>query len=152
MRESVLCSGKIVLEWRGHGNWPWDQLNREESMHKTDLVSAVAKEADLSQVQSTKAVDAVITAITKALKSGDKVTITGFGTFEVRKTAARTGTNPATNSSRQTDWLQGRQHTERNSRREKSSKEEVRLSCRETGTAARIARRFLLAESSLFLL
>jgi len=65
-------------------------------MHKTDLVSAVAKEADLSQVQSTKAVDAVITAITKALKSGDKVTITGFGTFEVRKTAARTGTNPAT--------------------------------------------------------
>jgi len=65
-------------------------------VHKTDLVSAVAKESGLSQVQSTKAVDAVIEAITKALKSGDKVTLTGFGTFEVRKTAARTGTNPAT--------------------------------------------------------
>ena len=65
-------------------------------MHKSDLVSAVAKEAGLTQAQSGKAVDAVLEAIAKALKSGDKVTLTGFGTFEVRKTAARTGTNPAT--------------------------------------------------------
>src|SRR5579859_4585420 len=65
-------------------------------MHKSDLVSAVAKESGLTQVQSGKAVDAVVEAITKALKAGDKVTLTGFGTFEVRKTAARTGTNPKT--------------------------------------------------------
>src|SRR5260221_7274779 len=65
-------------------------------MHKVELVAAVAKESGLNQAQSAKAVDAVVEAITKALKSGDKVTLTGFGTFEVRKTAARTGTNPKT--------------------------------------------------------
>jgi len=65
-------------------------------MHKSDLVSVVAKEAGLTQAQSGKAVDAVVDAITKALKGGDKVTLTGFGTFEVRKTSARTGTNPQT--------------------------------------------------------
>ncbi|HLY25972.1 MAG TPA: HU family DNA-binding protein [Aggregatilineales bacterium] len=65
-------------------------------MHKADLVAAVSKESGLTQTQSAKAVDAVVEAITKALKAGDKVTLTGFGTFEVRKTAARTGTNPKT--------------------------------------------------------
>jgi len=65
-------------------------------MHKSDLVAAVAKEAGISQVQAGKAIDAALESITKALKGGDKVTLTGFGTFEVRKTAARTGTNPKT--------------------------------------------------------
>jgi DNA-binding protein HU-beta len=65
-------------------------------MHKSDLVSAVAKESGLTQAQAAKAVDAAIDNIVKALKGGDKVTLTGFGTFEVRKTAARTGTNPKT--------------------------------------------------------
>jgi len=50
----------------------------------------------MTQADSGKAVDAVIDTITKALKGGDKVTLTGFGTFEVRKTAARVGTNPKT--------------------------------------------------------
>ncbi len=65
-------------------------------MHKTDLVSAVAKDAGLTQAQSAKAIDSVLDAITKTLKAGEKVTLTGFGSFEVRKTAARTGTNPRT--------------------------------------------------------
>ncbi len=65
-------------------------------MQKTELIAAVAKSASVSQVEAGKVVNATIQAISDALKSGDKVTITGFGTFEVRKTAARTGTNPRT--------------------------------------------------------
>ena len=65
-------------------------------MHKSELVAAVAKESGLSQAQAGKAIDAALDSIAKALKGGDKVTLTGFGTFEVRKTAARTGTNPKT--------------------------------------------------------
>ena len=65
-------------------------------MNKTDLIDAVAESADLSKADSARAVDAVIAAITKALKSGDSVTVVGFGTFQVRERAARTGRNPKT--------------------------------------------------------
>jgi DNA-binding protein HU-beta len=65
-------------------------------MQKTELINQVAKDANISQAQAAKLVNATINAIVKALKGGDKVTLTGFGTFEVRKTAARTGTNPRT--------------------------------------------------------
>jgi DNA-binding protein HU-beta len=65
-------------------------------MQKTELIAAVAKSTGLTQVDAGKAVNAAIEAITGALKSGDKVTLTGFGTFQVRKTAARTGVNPRT--------------------------------------------------------
>src|SRR4051812_30094641 len=65
-------------------------------MQKTELIAAVAKATGLTQVDSAKAINAAIEAITDALKSGDKVTLTGFGTFQVRNTAARTGTNPRT--------------------------------------------------------
>jgi DNA-binding protein HU-beta len=65
-------------------------------MQKTELIAAVAKEAGLTQVNAAKAVNAAIEAISDALKKGDKVTLTGFGTFQVRKTAARTGVNPRT--------------------------------------------------------
>ena len=53
-------------------------------MNKTDLIDAVAESADLSKADSARAVDAVIASITKALKSGDSVTVVGFGTFQVR--------------------------------------------------------------------
>ncbi len=65
-------------------------------MNKTELVDAVAKSADLSKAAAGRAVDGMVDAISKALKKGDKVTLIGFGTFEVRKRAARTGRNPRT--------------------------------------------------------
>ena len=65
-------------------------------MNKTDLIEAVAESADLSKADASRAVDAVIGSVTKALKQGDSVTVVGFGTFQVRERAARTGRNPKT--------------------------------------------------------
>ena len=65
-------------------------------MNKTDLIDAVAGEAEVTKAVAARAVDAVIDSITKALKKGDTVTLVGFGTFQVRKRAARTGRNPKT--------------------------------------------------------
>ena len=65
-------------------------------MNKTELAAAVAKKADLSKKDAEAAVNATIDAIKAALKKGDKVQLIGFGTFEVRKRAARTGRNPQT--------------------------------------------------------
>ncbi|HLM54374.1 MAG TPA: HU family DNA-binding protein [Pseudoxanthomonas sp.] len=65
-------------------------------MNKTDLVDKVAETADLSKAEATRAVDAVISSVTKALKEGDNVTVVGFGTFQVRERAARSGRNPKT--------------------------------------------------------
>lgn len=65
-------------------------------MQKTELIVAVAKATGATQVDAGKIINATIDAIVNELKAGNKVTLTGFGTFEVRNTAARTGTNPAT--------------------------------------------------------
>jgi DNA-binding protein HU-beta len=65
-------------------------------MNKTELIAAVAESAELSKAAAGRAIDATLDAITGALKSDDKVTLIGFGTFEVRKRAARTGRNPRT--------------------------------------------------------
>ncbi|AOX63123.1 MULTISPECIES: HU family DNA-binding protein [Gammaproteobacteria] len=65
-------------------------------MNKTELIDAVAEAADLTKAESSRAVDAVIASVTKALKGGDAVTLVGFGTFQVRDRAARTGRNPKT--------------------------------------------------------
>ena len=65
-------------------------------MNKTELVSAVAEKAGLSKKGSEKAVAAVFDAITGALVAGDKVQLVGFGSFEVKERAARTGRNPQT--------------------------------------------------------
>ncbi|MBK8066685.1 MAG: HU family DNA-binding protein [Rhodanobacteraceae bacterium] len=65
-------------------------------MKKTDVINAVADAADLSKADAGRALDAFINVVTKALKSGDSVTLTGFGTFAVRKRAARQGRNPQT--------------------------------------------------------
>jgi len=63
-------------------------------MNKAEFVSAVADAAELSKAAAGRAVDAMVDVITKALKKGDTVTLVGFGTFSVRKRAARTGRNP----------------------------------------------------------
>lgn len=64
-------------------------------MNKTDLVNAIAA-AGLSKADSKKALDAVLDAISGALKEGDKVAILGFGTFSINERPARVGINPAT--------------------------------------------------------
>ena len=63
-------------------------------MNKAELINAVAEKTELKKVDAAKAVDATISAITEALKKGEKVQLIGFGTFEVRKRKARTGRNP----------------------------------------------------------
>ncbi len=65
-------------------------------MNKQELVSAIAQGAELSKKDAECALSATIKAISKALADGDKVQLTGFGTFEVRERAARTGKNPRT--------------------------------------------------------
>ena len=65
-------------------------------MNKTELVDAVADATSLSKADSTRALDAVISAISDALKKGDQVSVVGFGSFMVRKRSARTGRNPQT--------------------------------------------------------
>ncbi len=65
-------------------------------MNKTELIDAIAKSADLTKVDAGKALDALTAAVTGALKSGDSVTLIGFGTFKVSARAARTGRNPQT--------------------------------------------------------
>jgi len=63
---------------------------------KKELAEAVAEEVDLSKKDGAAAVDAMLNSITKTLKKGEKVSLVGFGTFEVRKRKARTGINPKT--------------------------------------------------------
>ena len=65
-------------------------------MNKTELVAAVAAKAELSKKDAEAAVKAVIDSVTEALVDGDKVALVGFGTFEVKTRAARTGKNPRT--------------------------------------------------------
>lgn len=68
-------------------------------MNKTELVDAVAADAELSKADAAKAVDAVLNSVTGALKQGDKVSLVGFGVFSVRERAARQGRNPKTGQS-----------------------------------------------------
>jgi DNA-binding protein HU-beta len=65
-------------------------------MNKTDLISVVAEKTDFSKKDSEKAVSAVFDAIEEALANNDKVALVGFGTFEVKNRAERTGRNPQT--------------------------------------------------------
>ncbi len=63
-------------------------------MTKQDLVNAAATAAGVTKKAAAEVLEAVLEAVTKSLKKGDNVTITGFGTFRVSKRAARTGVNP----------------------------------------------------------
>jgi DNA-binding protein HU-beta len=65
-------------------------------VNKTQLIEAVAEKAELTKKDATKAVDAVFEVIQNSLANGDKVQLIGFGNFEVRERAARTGRNPQT--------------------------------------------------------
>ncbi len=65
-------------------------------MNKTEFVDAIADAAGVTKVDAGNVLDAMIKVIKKALKSGDSVSLVGFGTFAVRKRAARQGRNPRT--------------------------------------------------------
>lgn len=65
-------------------------------MNKQELIDAVAESADLPKASATRAIDAVLDTITGALKAGDSVSLVGFGSFNVKARAARTGRNPQT--------------------------------------------------------
>ena len=65
-------------------------------MNKNELIAVVADKSSLSKKDAEKAIGATITAISEALKAGDKVQLVGFGTFEVKARAARKGHNPVT--------------------------------------------------------
>ena len=65
-------------------------------MNKSELIDAVASQADMTKADATKAVDAFIGVVTNALKEEDQVTLVGFGTFLVRQREARSGRNPRT--------------------------------------------------------
>lgn len=66
-------------------------------MNKTELIAAVANEAEITKKDAEKAVKAVFSVISDSLTKGDKVQIIGFGTFEVRQRKAREGRNPRNN-------------------------------------------------------
>ncbi|MGM7685253.1 HU family DNA-binding protein [Cytobacillus sp. Hm23] len=65
-------------------------------MNKTEFINAVAEKAELSKKDASKVLEAVTNSISETLKDGDKVSLLGFGTFEVRERAARKGRNPQT--------------------------------------------------------
>jgi DNA-binding protein HU-beta len=65
-------------------------------VNKSELIDAVAASADISKAAAGRALDAMVSSITDALKGGDQVTLIGFGTFSVKNRAARTGRNPQT--------------------------------------------------------
>ncbi len=65
-------------------------------MNKTELIAAIAEKAELSKKDAEKALNAFTATVTDALKNGEAVTLVGFGSFEVKERAARTGRNPQT--------------------------------------------------------
>lgn len=65
-------------------------------MYRKELIEKIAEKSGLTKKDSETALNAFIDAVGDALAGGDKVTITGFGSFEVKERAARTGRNPAT--------------------------------------------------------
>ena len=65
-------------------------------MNKTEIIEIVAKDTELTKAAAGSVLDALTTAIVKAVAKGDTVTLIGFGTFKSSKRAARTGRNPQT--------------------------------------------------------
>ena len=65
-------------------------------MTKAELIANISKEAKITKASAEKALNSFTSNVTKALKKGDKLTLTGFGTFMVAKRKARSGRNPRT--------------------------------------------------------
>ena len=65
-------------------------------MNKSDFIDAIASHANLTKADAGRALDGIIQSIQAALKAGDSIALVGFGTFEVKERAERTGRNPQT--------------------------------------------------------
>ncbi len=65
-------------------------------MNKSELIDAIASEADISKASAGRALDSMLSTITGTLSNGDSVSLVGFGTFSVKHRAARVGRNPQT--------------------------------------------------------
>ena len=65
-------------------------------MNKSELIDAIASHSNLTKADSGRALDALIKTIENTLKAGDSITLVGFGTFEVKERAERSGRNPQT--------------------------------------------------------
>jgi len=65
-------------------------------MNKTELIDAIAKDAEISKADAKKALESVIENVTSTLKEGGKIALVGFGSFSVSKREARDGRNPQT--------------------------------------------------------
>ena len=65
-------------------------------MNKSELIAAIAESSNLTKADAGRALDAITSTVTHSLSNGEAVTLIGFGTFEVRDRAARTGRNPQT--------------------------------------------------------
>ncbi|WP_106477021.1 nucleoid-associated protein HU-beta [Phytohalomonas tamaricis] len=72
-------------------------------MNKSELIEAIAASADIPKAAASRALDAMIDSVTDSLKKGDSVALVGFGTFDVKERAARTGRNPQTGKPIQID-------------------------------------------------
>jgi DNA-binding protein HU-beta len=70
--------------------------HQEVTVNKTELIGKISEVSELSRREAEKALDSMLYAISSAVKGGDAVRITGFGTFKLRPRAARTGRNPQT--------------------------------------------------------
>jgi DNA-binding protein HU-beta len=71
-------------------------IQKNQTMNKAELIDAIAADAGLSKADAKKALDALVGATTAALKSGDRISLVGFGSFSVSTREARTGRNPQT--------------------------------------------------------
>lgn len=70
--------------------------NGEINMNKTELIEAIASRTDMTKTDVDKVISSLVDVITDALADGDKVSLKGFGIFEVRARDARIGRNPRT--------------------------------------------------------
>jgi len=91
-----LANIPVVKELMDLSIFPEKTLKEATVVNKTELVANVAETAGLTKKDAEKAVNALFTTVQQALIEGDKIQIIGFGTFEVKERAARTGRNPRT--------------------------------------------------------
>ena len=71
-------------------------INKDESVNQAELIEKVAAAAELDKAQAGRVVDAVLSAVSDALKAGDKVSLSSLGIFDINDRKARQGRNPAT--------------------------------------------------------
>jgi DNA-binding protein HU-beta len=93
-RQLILALESKVCYFAKHNKILRNFSSNGAAMNKTELIDKVAEESALSKSAAEQVVNSVFSAIAEAMKTGDKVTLVGFGTFSVSERAAREGRNP----------------------------------------------------------